>query len=95
MKTAYQHCCGVNVGDQDRPWSPQIFCKPGLLKNVAKAMNQRRVAFKYLRGKLPRLSISKVKESVAYFLTHKYACCGTTEKSTMFRKGKKLVLGRP
>ena len=43
---------------------PPLHIKLGLMKNFVKAIDKTQAAFKYLRGKFPRLSEAKIKEGV-------------------------------
>lgn len=50
--------------DPKRILLPPLHIKLGLMKSFVKRMNQEDAAYKYLRGKFPRLSDAKVKEGV-------------------------------
>ncbi|GBM00703.1 hypothetical protein AVEN_150878-1 [Araneus ventricosus] len=43
---------------------PPLYIKLGLVKNLVKAMDKNGPAFKYLREKIPLLSVTKIKEGV-------------------------------
>ena len=59
---------------------PSMHLKLGLMKNFEETMNQKEVAFNYLREKFPRLSDAKLEKISS--LVHKYETLSRTSGST-------------